>query len=155
MHVSTCTPRFYILGTAELIVLKFVWNMICGFDKAMGASVHVRTCTLHLLFRVLAWIDSRLMVVEFLEVTFSRHGTCKLLYDTSLALARSSPTRRYIGWYHQLQTVADVCLSSYAGVPLNYISRKIALFLTRARPGVRVTFARPGRRMTAPPPPHR
>ena len=37
------------------------------------------------------------MIVEFLEVTFSRHGTCKLLYDTSLALARSSPTRRYTG----------------------------------------------------------
>ena len=29
--------------------------MICDFDKAMGASVHVRTCTLDLLFRVLAW----------------------------------------------------------------------------------------------------
>ena len=40
---------------------------------------------------------SRLMIAEFLEVTFSRHGTCKLLYDTSLALARSSPTRRYTG----------------------------------------------------------
>ena len=37
------------------------------------------------------------MIVEFLEETFSRHGTCKLLYDTSLALARSSPTRRYTG----------------------------------------------------------
>ena len=37
------------------------------------------------------------MIVEFLEVTFIRHGTCKLLYDTSLALARSSPTRRYTG----------------------------------------------------------
>ena len=24
IQVSTCTPRFYILGTAELIVLKFV-----------------------------------------------------------------------------------------------------------------------------------
>ena len=37
----------YILGTAELIVLKFVtWaetDMICGLDKAMGVSVHVRT----------------------------------------------------------------------------------------------------------------
>ena len=58
MHVSTCIPRLYILGTAELIVLKFVtWaetDMICGFDKAMGASVQVRTCTFHLLFRVLA-----------------------------------------------------------------------------------------------------
>ena len=39
------------------------------------------------------------MIAEFLEVTFSRHGTCKLLYDTSLALARSSPTRRYTGMY--------------------------------------------------------
>ena len=40
------------------------------------------------------------MIVEFLEVTFIRHGTCKLLYDTSLALARSSPTRRYTGTMH-------------------------------------------------------
>ena len=39
------------------------------------------------------------MIVGFLEVTFSRHGTCKLLCDTSLALARSSPTRRYTGIY--------------------------------------------------------
>ena len=37
------------------------------------------------------------MIVEFLELIFSRHGTCKLLCDTSLALARSSPTRRYTG----------------------------------------------------------
>ena len=41
VHVSTCIPRFYILGTAELIVLKFVtgveFDRICGFDKAMGA----------------------------------------------------------------------------------------------------------------------
>ena len=26
--------------------------MICGFDNAMGASVHVRTYTLHLFFRL-------------------------------------------------------------------------------------------------------
>ena len=37
------------------------------------------------------------MIVKFLEITFSRHDTCKLLCDTSLALARSSPTRRYTG----------------------------------------------------------
>ena len=37
------------------------------------------------------------MIVEFLEVAFSRHGTCKFLCDISLALARSSPTRRYTG----------------------------------------------------------
>ena len=37
------------------------------------------------------------MIVEFLELTFSRHDTCNLLCDTSLALARSSPTRRYTG----------------------------------------------------------
>ena len=59
--VSICMPRFYILGTAELIVLQFVtWaetDMICGFDKAMGASVHVRMRTLRLFFRVLAWIE--------------------------------------------------------------------------------------------------
>ena len=35
--------------------------------------------------------------MEFLEIIFSRHGTCKLQYDTSLALARSSLTRRYTG----------------------------------------------------------
>ena len=60
MHVSTYTPRFYILGTAELIVLKFAtWaetDMICGFNKAMGgvsarAQLHTPS-----LFRVLAWI---------------------------------------------------------------------------------------------------
>ena len=39
------------------------------------------------------------MDVEFLELTFSRHDTCNLLCDTSLALARSSPTRRYTGNY--------------------------------------------------------
>ena len=44
------------------------------------------------------------MIAEFLEVTFSRHGTCKLLYDTSLALARSSPTRRYTGKYEKGRT---------------------------------------------------
>ena len=58
MHVSMCRPRFYILGTAELIVLKFATcvdtDMIYGFDKAVGASVHVGTCTLYLFFRVLA-----------------------------------------------------------------------------------------------------
>ena len=37
------------------------------------------------------------MIVEFLEVTYSRYGTFKLLCDTSLELARSSPTRRYAG----------------------------------------------------------
>ena len=37
------------------------------------------------------------MIVEFLELTFSRHDTCNLLCDTSLALARFSPTRRYTG----------------------------------------------------------
>ena len=72
--------------------------MICGFDKEIGVSVHVRNCTLHLFLG--SWLeqgDSRLMIAEFLEVTFSRHGTCKLLCDTSLVLARSSPTRRYTG----------------------------------------------------------
>ena len=37
------------------------------------------------------------MIVEFLELTFSRHETCNLLCDTCLALARFSPTRRYTG----------------------------------------------------------
>ena len=68
----------------------------------MGVSVHVRTCTLHLLFRVLAWIGWFKVDdcgISSLELIFSRHGTCKLLCDTSLALARSSPTRRYTGLY--------------------------------------------------------
>ena len=37
------------------------------------------------------------MIVEFLELTFSRHDTCNLLCDTSLAHAPSSPTWRYTG----------------------------------------------------------
>ena len=41
------------------------------------------------------------MIVEFLELTFSRHDTCNLLCDTSLALARFSPTRRYAGMEEQ------------------------------------------------------
>ena len=40
--------------------------------------------------------------MELLEVTFSRHGTCKLLCDTSLALASSSPTRLYTGNMHAI-----------------------------------------------------
>ena len=36
--------------------------------------------------------------MEFVELTFSRHDTCNLLCDTSLALARFSPTRRYTGF---------------------------------------------------------
>ena len=42
------------------------------------------------------------MIVEFLELTFSRQDTCNLLCDTSLALARSSPTRRYTGFMDTL-----------------------------------------------------
>ena len=45
------------------------------------------------------------MIVEFLEITFSRHDTCKLLCDTSLALARSSPTRRYTGVFYACRRV--------------------------------------------------
>ena len=37
------------------------------------------------------------MIVEFLELTFSRHGSWNILSDATLALARSSPTRRYTG----------------------------------------------------------
>ena len=48
------------------------------------------------------------MIVEFLEITFSRHDTCKLLCDTSLALARSSPTRRYTGTL-RIHVDVDVC----------------------------------------------
>ena len=32
-----------------------IWYL-CGFDKEIGVPVHVRNCTLHLFFRVLAWI---------------------------------------------------------------------------------------------------
>ena len=51
--------------------------------------------------------------MEFLELTFSRHDTCNLLCDTSLALARASPTWRYSGSYRlavitgQMVTVFD------------------------------------------------
>ena len=62
--------------------------------QSNGGAVHVRTCTLHLLFRVLAWIGW--FIVDDCGIS-SRHDTCKLLCDTSLALARSSPTRRYTG----------------------------------------------------------
>ena len=55
-HVHT---RFYILRTAELIVLKFpTWaetDMICGFDKATGVSVHMRNCKLHLFLG--SWLE--------------------------------------------------------------------------------------------------
>ena len=76
--------------------------------QSNGASVHVRTCTLHLFFG--SWLekdDSRWMILEFLELTFSRHDTCNLLCDTSLALARSSPTRRYTGIYRVSQKNVD------------------------------------------------
>ena len=46
--------------------------------------------------------------MEFLELTFSRHGTCKILSDTTLALARSSPTRRYTGRYDNDKGEGDV-----------------------------------------------
>ena len=55
-HVHT--PLLY-LGTAELIVLKFAtWaetDMMCGFDNAIGVSVHVRHCTLHLFLG--SWLE--------------------------------------------------------------------------------------------------
>ena len=97
MHVNTFTLRFYIFGTAELIVLKFVsyaeTDMICGTSNGQCTCIPAHSTSF-----LGSWLelgDSRLMIVEFLEVTFSRHDTCKLLCDTSLALARSSPTRRY------------------------------------------------------------
>ena len=55
--------------------------------------------------------------MEFLEVTFSRHGTCKLLYDTSFALARSSPTRRYTGSYFLALAWHGVCLVMLSEAP--------------------------------------
>ena len=62
--------------------------MVCDFDNAMGASVHVRNVHIPPLFKALTWSwpeqddssDSRLMVVEFLEVTFSRHFSASLLH---------------------------------------------------------------------------
>ena len=53
MHVNTCTLRCYILGTAELIVLKFVTyaetDMICGFSARAShrhrKSLHSNQCT--------------------------------------------------------------------------------------------------------------
>ena len=77
------------------------------------------------------------MIAEFLEVTFSRHGTCKLLYDTSLALARSSPTRRYTGFYSKLplSTLEFSCFSNVVRYclrpkPLNNYSFHDRLALT-------------------------
>ena len=67
--------------------------------------------------------------MEFLEVTFSRNSMFKLLCDTYLALARSSPTRRYTGKYipcipilrcvcgmssRAVTSVIDGCRRSYA-----------------------------------------
>ena len=59
--------------------------------------------------------DSRLMIVEFLEITFSRHDTCNLLCDTSLAPARSSPTRRYTGI--KLTRFNRICFANVLIVP--------------------------------------
>ena len=62
------------------------------------------------LFRVLAWIGwFKVDDCGISRGNFSRHGSCKLLCDTSLALARSSPTRRYIGWH--LSVVRSVKVS--------------------------------------------
>ena len=62
--------------------------------------------------------------MEFLELTFSRHDTCNLLCDTSLALAGSSPTRRYTGiitlFFNMLQlTRAAVTIDLASGVDCN------------------------------------
>ena len=47
--------RMAMLGPYGLLLHERAdTDMICGFDKAM--SVHVHTCTLHLFFRILAWI---------------------------------------------------------------------------------------------------
>ena len=71
-----------------------MWLRQCNWGVSARAQLHTPP-----LFRCLGLNRviqaSRLMIAEFLEVTFSRHGTCKLLCDTSFALARSSPTRRY------------------------------------------------------------
>ena len=40
--------------------------------------------------------------------------------------AKSALSGSTYDWYHRLLTVADVCLSSYAGVRLNHISRYIS-----------------------------
>ena len=62
--------------------------------------------------------------MEFIQVTFSRHGTRKILCDTSLALARSSPTRRYTGYistYYYLNSaiiLAEVLFQSFHYPPV-------------------------------------
>ena len=99
MHVSTCTPHYYILGTAELIVLKV------GFDNAIGVSVHVRHCTLHLfLGSWLEWGDSSFKVDDcgisrgnfqptwHVQVTV-RHFSC----------ARSFIAHKALYWFQGIQ----------------------------------------------------
>ena len=63
-------------------------------NGGVSARAHLHTPPLFL-GSWLGYDDSRWMIVEFLELTFSRHDTCNLRCDTSLALARSSPTWRY------------------------------------------------------------
>ena len=36
------------IDCAQICYVSRATDMICGFDKAMGVSVHVRNCTLHL-----------------------------------------------------------------------------------------------------------
>ena len=60
------------------------------------------------------------MIVEFLELTFGRHDTCKLLCDTSLALARFSPTRRYTGLTDAWVKPARLCTILRARSSRNY-----------------------------------
>ena len=74
--------------------------MICGFDNAIGVSVHVSHCTLHLFLG--SWLekgDSSFKVDDcgISRGNFQPTWHVQVLYDTSLALARSSPTRRYTG----------------------------------------------------------
>ena len=74
--------------------------MTCNYSKRQLENGPVSiSCTV--ITFLTAELLPKLEVLGFkccrLYLPFSRHGTCKLLCDTSLALARSSPTRRYTG----------------------------------------------------------
>ena len=72
-----------------------IWYL-CGFDKAMGVSVHVRNCTLRLfLGSWIGWFKVDDCGISGGNFQPTWHVHVMLLCDTSFALALSSPTRRY------------------------------------------------------------
>ena len=82
--MRTCTPRFYILGTAEPIVLKFAtWvgaNWIGGFQKAMGwslstcARAHPASISQELVDRLSSNLDYGLELIRYVTYTSSAGG---------------------------------------------------------------------------------